>query len=73
MQQWADGSHIPFAKTCVQVDDGLATLDISKSNGIGMKHFVGNIWEEASDVDIGNSFAVLRGKAAKLTDPHQHG
>jgi hypothetical protein len=26
--------YIPFVEPCVQADDGLATLDLSKSNGV---------------------------------------
>jgi hypothetical protein len=51
---------IPFAKTRVQIHNRLATIDLPKAGSICMQHFVRGLWQESSDVDVGNTFAVLK-------------
>ena len=53
------GDDSPLAEVCLQVDDGLGALDITKSLAPHVKHVVGSLWEEATDVDIGLSSLIL--------------
>jgi hypothetical protein len=52
--------NIPFAETSVQIDDCLATVYLAKPRSISVQHLVSSLWEEASNVDIGDSFSILK-------------
>lgn len=51
--------RLPFAETRVQVHDGLAAVDSTKTSGIGVQHLVCGLGQEAANVNIRDSLAVL--------------
>jgi hypothetical protein len=52
-------SLIPFAKTRLKVNNGLAPFNFAKSSGICIKHLIIRLRKEASDVDVGDALTVL--------------
>jgi hypothetical protein len=51
---------VPLAKTCVQVDDRLAPVNLAEARSKSKELLVSGLGEEASDVDIGDALAVFK-------------
>lgn len=60
MGQLEASMNLPFARTSLEIDDGLGTLDVTEAGAPVVQHVVGGLWKEATDVDISLTILVLQ-------------
>jgi len=52
--------YIPFAFTCVLLDDGFARFNLTKARRPSVQVIIGCVWHEATNVDVGDPLGVLQ-------------